>query len=502
MSHFVRESTEVDVMLLAEGTYPYIRGGVSSWIHQLMNGLENIRFGICFLGSVESDYGEIKYELPDNLVHLEVHYMFDKDDVKIKKAKDKKAVFEEIKNLHVWFKEKQGDIPKVMKDVGFYNKDITFEHFLFAKESWEYINEKYLENCPDIPFIDYFWTLRSIHRPIWKLAKIVETLPTCKLFHAPSTGYAGFIGALASHHTNKPFIITEHGIYTRERKIDMLTSTWIDFHKPSLLKQPEEFNYIKKMWVSFFERIGEFAYSKASNIYSLYPGAQKIQHTFGADESKTAVIPNGVDVDGLNATLKHRDENVPNVITLIGRVVSIKDIKTFIRAIRIVANDIEDVEAWIVGPLDEDKEYASECFNMVESFGLSENVKFLGFQNIKDILPKSGIMGLSSISEGMPLVILEGFAAGLPCVATDVGSCRDLIEGALDDEDIALGKAGLVTSIANPSELAAAYLTLLKDKAIWKSAQKSALDRVEKYYRQELFLERYEKIYLELMEQN
>ncbi|MDD2566345.1 MAG: GT4 family glycosyltransferase PelF, partial [Thiovulaceae bacterium] len=179
--------------------------------------------------------------------------------------------------------------------------------------------------------------------------------------------------------------------------------------------------------------------------------------------------------------------------------VSIKDIKTFIRAMRITINEIPEAEGWIVGPTDEDPEYFHECEQMVESLGLNEKVKFLGFQNIKEILPQSALQTLTSISEGMPLVILEGFAAGVPCVATDVGSCRDLIYGGLNEEDIGLGAAGAITHIANPSELAKAYIRFLSDFALWKQAQEVALERVEKYYRQEMFLEEYRALYAQSM---
>lgn len=502
MTKYIRKSHDVDVMLLAEGTYPYIRGGVSSWIAQILTGMSDIKFGICFIGSQESDYGDLRYELPDNLVHLEVHYLFGDNVPDVKKRKGNKKAFETVEKLYASFKDKSKEIPDAIKNIDFYNKDITFEDFLYSKLSWEFINKIYMQNAPDVPFIDYFWTLRNIHRPIWILAKIVKNFPNVKVFHAPSTGYAGFLGALASYDRDVGLILTEHGIYTRERKIDMLTAEWIDFKKPPLLKVPEEFNYIKKMWVEFFKKIGDFAYQRSNPILSLYPGAQKIQIAFGADETKTQVIPNGVDVDGLKATIKNRQNPPKPIITLIGRVVSIKDIKTFIRAIRITVNKIPDVEAWVVGPTDEDEEYFIECQQMIESLGLTENMKFLGFQNIKDILPQSALQTLTSISEGMPLVILEGFAAGVPCVATDVGSCRDLINGGLDDEDIELGSAGAITSIANPSELAKQYIHFLTDMDAWKNAQDVALKRVEKYYRQEIFLKKYHEIYMNLINKN
>jgi hypothetical protein len=47
-------------MLIGEGTYPYVNGGVSSWVHQLIRGLPELNFGLVFLGSLPEEYGEIR----------------------------------------------------------------------------------------------------------------------------------------------------------------------------------------------------------------------------------------------------------------------------------------------------------------------------------------------------------------------------------------------------------------------------------------------------------
>ncbi|MDX1799793.1 MAG: DUF3492 domain-containing protein, partial [Marinobacter sp.] len=54
----------IDVTLLLEGTYPYIKGGVSSWVHQIVSGLPELRFAVIFLGSRREDYGPRQYDLP------------------------------------------------------------------------------------------------------------------------------------------------------------------------------------------------------------------------------------------------------------------------------------------------------------------------------------------------------------------------------------------------------------------------------------------------------
>jgi len=109
-------------------------------------------------------------------------------------------------------------------------------------------------------------------------------------------------------------------------------------------------------------------------------------------------------------------------------------------------------------------------------------------------MPQIGLVVLSSISEALPLVLLEGYAAGVPTVATDVGSCRQLVEG-LDAEDRALGPSGTVVPIAQPQQLADAALALLGDPVAWHAASRAAVARVERYYTDTLMFDRYRQVY-------
>jgi len=501
MNILLDKNEPIDIMIISEGTYPYVRGGVSSWIDQLMRGLSSFRFGIVFIGSRREEYEGIKYQYPDNLVYLLESYMFDftqKENVKATKGDPE--VLQKIEAIHTWFRKPDDAFPQKLSDLNFYLKEANESFFLHSEKSWEFITNIYDKKGLDIPFVEYFWTIRSIHAPIWKIAKIAREISgKAKVIHTPSTGYAGFMGALLSRNDDVPLILTEHGIYTKERRIDLLSSNLFQDTKVDLAKQSYEEDAIKQLWIRFFEGIGRFCYSQANPILSLYKGAQQAQITYGADPARCRVVPNGVDIHKLEKAYEARPENPSHVVTLIGRVVAIKDIKSFIRAIRIASYEIPDIEGWIVGPMDEDPDYAMECLQIVQNLDLEKQIKFLGFQNIVDILPKSGLLTLTSISEGMPLVILEGFGAGLPCVATDVGSCRELIEGALDEEDIAIGKAGEVVPIADASALATAYVKLLSDVTLWHTAQHNARTRVKRYYTQEQFLQSYRKIYMEAL---
>lgn len=482
-----------DILLVAEGTYPYVRGGVSSWIHQLITGLKEFKFGVLFLGSRREDYGEIKYELPENLVFFDQTFLFEEKEIpKPQPIPFKKALFKTVEKLH--HQIKQGKVPDVLLKLKTYTSIIEEKEFLYSRTAWEFITDTYLKVARDYPFTEYFWTVRNIHLPIWRVVQIALRTPTASIIHSPSTGYAGFISALLNRERKRPFILTEHGIYTRERKIDILISDFIKEEKLFFQKEYGEIGHIKEMWINFFLLLGKISYEGANKIISLYEDARQVQIKLGAPPEKTEVIPNGIKVDQY---LKAREKNpkAPPIIALIGRVVPIKDIKTFIKAMRIVIDKLPKAEGWIVGPTDEDPEYYEECKKLVNVLRLNNNIKFLGFRNVKEILAQVKLTTLTSISEGMPLVVLESFAAGIPCIATDVGACRQLIYGGISEEDKKLGKAGDIVPVASPGETAESYIKFLTQTTKWETARKTAIRRVERFYSHDKFLNSYRELY-------
>lgn len=499
MSDRFPKSDHVDIMLLLEGTFPYVSGGVSSWVNQIIRGFPEYRFGAIFLGSRREDYSSMKYELPANLVHLEAVYLHDPQEKPLIEAHmGNSSAFELIGRLHDWFMEPAPDrLENAFKDINFYldpSKGVDYRQFLYSRRSWGHITRMYQQRCSDPSFVDYFWTARNMHAPIWILAAIANRLIPARVYHTVSTGYAGFLGSLLHYHTCRPLILSEHGIYTKERRIDIFNSDWIQDNRNALQKDPTEISYFRDLWIRFFETLGRFCYGSSGTIVSLFEGARQRQIADGAPVEQTCVIPNGIDVARYAPLRLTRPDSTPQVLTLLGRVVPIKDIKTFVRAIRIIANHLPRVEGWIIGPEDEDPKYASECRALAESLEVNDRIHFMGFRNPLEIFPQTGVLVLSSISEGLPLVLLEAFAAGIPAVATDVGSCRQLIMGH-GNEDEALGAAGGVVGINNPQALAEEALRLLVDPVLWKQAQQAAVARVERFYTQQRMFASYNDLY-------
>ncbi|WP_072294400.1 GT4 family glycosyltransferase PelF [Nitrosovibrio sp. Nv17] len=488
-----------DVALLLEGTYPYVRGGVSAWVHQIIGGLPDIRFAVVFIGGERGMYGPPQYPFPPNVTHAETHYLL-RADRPLRPAghKGNRPAFSDMAELHAHMRQSAALSDAQMSDafarlgpaMGIDERD-----FLYSEASWDYITQQYREHCTEPSFIDYFWTVRAMHAPLFTLADIAAGLPRVRTLHAISTGYAGLLGAMLHLRRDIPFLLTEHGIYTKERKIDLAQATWIRDHNDDVCNTlHDEMGYIRGLWIRFYEQIGRMAYSQASPIVSLYEGNRLRQIADGAPPDRTRVVPNGIDLRRYAAVLEARPAGIPPVLGLIGRVVPIKDIKTFIRAMQILANERPDAQGWIVGPEDEDPAYVEECRELVASLRLERCVSFLGFRNVADILPQLGLMVLTSISEALPLVVLEAFASGVPCLATDVGSCRELIEGS-GAEDRALGAAGSVVHIADPEGTAHAALALLNDADRWRAAQRAGLERVRRYYDDRLMFAAYRDLY-------
>jgi polysaccharide biosynthesis protein PelF len=493
----LKKGEQIDVMLILEGTYPFVSGGVSSWVHQIIAGMKSLRFGIVFIGGARDSYEEMRFELPDNVLHLETHFLADARPVRPARGRScDSAFYRASSEMHEAFQTYapsafaarwQSFVERLCEDPERHESE--FHH---SEQSWNEVTARYRASASNLPFSDYFWTVRSMHAPVFMLARVARALPRARAFHVVSTGYAGLAGAIASNVQRVPLILTEHGIYTKERRIELMQASWITDRGAD--ERSCEVGFFRELWIRFFETLASITYAAADPIVTLFEGNRERQIADGADPARTAIIPNGIDLGRFRPLRARRPNDVPPILALIGRVVPIKDIKTFARAMCSVIQGLPDAEGWIVGPTVEDPRYAGECRELIASLGIEDRVRFLGLRNVCDILPRVGLIVLTSISEAMPLVLLEGFAAGVPCVTTEVGCARDLVEGGVA-EDRALGAAGAVVGIADAEATARAALSLLRDGARWRAAQAAGVARVEAYYTQDLMLARYDQLY-------
>lgn len=480
-----------DVCLLLEGTYPYISGGVSSWTHDLIKSHNDLKFALVSLVA-DTQSKRQAFELPPNVV--------DWRTVSVGSIPAGHAKFSGARELPTrlapalsnYFKHGSAkNFAALLEVMAPFRGHAGSAALLNSPEAWRTLTAMYEEDFSATSFLDYFWTWRALLTGLYSI--VLADLPPARVYHAISTGYAGLMAARASLETGRPSIITEHGIYTNERRIEIALAEWL--HDPGTLSLGDiaESGGLKALWTNAFAAYSQTAYTSASKITTLYRGNQDMQIRDGASASKLQVIANGIDVTRFSKIVRQAGRKRP-CVALIGRVVPIKDIKTYIRAVRILADSIPNLEALVLGPDDEDIQYARECREMIQQLNLAANLTLTGRVKLDEFMPRIDLNVLTSVSEAQPLVILEAGAAGIPSVSTDVGCCSELLLG-IENEKPAYGEGGIITPLANPTAIAIAMQSLLTNPARLQAAGQAMQQRVKALYNKVVIDQRYRQLY-------
>ena len=209
------------ICMIIEGAYPYVTGGVSSWVQQELLSMPEHEFIIVALVTSREEKREIKYKLPDNVLELHEFYLQDEDYGRPgRKKRLKKKEYEAFRSRFFG------------KDV---NWSLIFEYFMKENRSLNSLimsedflrmsKEYYCAPFDRLVFSDFVWTLRSIYLPLFSIMR--HHLPEADLYHWLSTGYAGVLGSMAKYLYHKPLLISEHGIYTREREEEISKGNWV-----------------------------------------------------------------------------------------------------------------------------------------------------------------------------------------------------------------------------------------------------------------------------------
>jgi polysaccharide biosynthesis protein PelF len=493
----------VDVCLLLEGTYPFVRGGVASWVHQIVSGLPELRFAVIFIGGRRPEAETPRYTLPGNVVSVRTAYLEEALHAdQGARGEPSREALGAVDAYHGSFGDpaRHGPAADALLTRAGSAEGPSLAHFMHSEAAWQRITRAYTERDPTAPFIDYFWTLRMLHAPLFTLARLAAEAPEARVYHTVSTGYAGMLAAMLAARRKRPVLLSEHGIYTKERQIDLNAAEWLDPRgldgTASRVLTSDTF---RSLWIAYFEELGRLTYRASACVVSLYEGNRQRQLRDGASAERARVIVNGVRTARFAKARAARGERPPCTVGFVGRLVPIKDLKTFVRALAVVFDALPAARGLVIGGADEDPRYAEECHSLAAALGILPRIDFLGHRDVTEVFPELGVLMLSSISEAQPLAVLEAFASGVPCVTTDVGACREQIEGG-SPEDRALGHAGRVVGFGDPDALGHAVVDLLRDHQEYQRCQAAALARVTTLYEEAQMLASYRDLYHSLGE--
>jgi glycosyltransferase involved in cell wall biosynthesis len=248
---------------------------------------------------------------------------------------------------------------------------------------------------------------------------VADALPDALVYHALVTGAAGAAASAAAADRGRPFVLSEHGLAWLEARLGIV----------GCQKGPKG-----SIDAPRIEAQARRAYRDAHAVTSVCAWSAARQHELGARGMRViqnaAVRSEPVDL---------RERSAP-MIGFVGRVVAVKDVVTFLDACRLVANELPAARFVVVGPVDQEAEYAARCIDHADALGL--DVQFTGATDPSQWYPRLDALVLTSRSEAQPLVALDAMAAGVPVVATAVGGLPELLAG-----------RGLVTRLVEAARL-------------------------------------------------
>jgi len=126
----------------------------------------------------------------------------------------------------------------------------------------------------------------------------------------------------------------------------------------------------------------------------------------------------------------------------------------------------------------------------IAEHNLSGNVSLLGFrEDVPELLYVMDMFVLSSISEGLPLSVVEAQAAGLPVVATDVGGLAEIVTD---------GESGYLVGPGDPDALAAKILALARDRDLCTRMGRAGRESAEQKFSLATMITNYQNLYTEL----
>ena len=291
------------------------------------------------------------------------------------------------------------------------------KELLSSDANWNLAVKYYKEYFPQKPFARFYFSWISLFYILYKTLEFVEKVPESEVYHALNAGYAGLLGCLSKLDTEGDLIITEHGLYLKERRFE--------------LENSEIPGWLQVLYEKFFTSLVRTSYKYSDTVTSVCQDHIRFQREIEPDLKNLRVIYNGIDTKRFhNRKSFNNKEYFINRehfnIGTVTRIAPIKDIQTFIKAAKYVLEK-HKAKFYIVGEV-QDEEYFEECQGLVEKLELEPYVEFTGFQNSTDWYKKFDVFVLSSISEGLPLTILEALSSEVPCVATDVGGVPEILE--------------------------------------------------------------------------
>jgi glycosyltransferase involved in cell wall biosynthesis len=475
----------MDVTLVAEGTYPHHFGGVSVWCDQMLRGLAGHRFHVVALAATGAE--RQVWDLPDNVTGLTVIPLWAPPQLRRRPGRAAGRAFADAFAALVGSVLHDDDgRPAGAAAAADRASQREFEAALRALRDLGRRGElgPLLRRDGTVAALLRLWPAG----PDWATPTIADALavvgflesslrplaadpPPTRLTHSVANGLAALIGLVAKWERGAPFLLTEHGVYLRERYLGGVGDRWP----------------VRRAMLGFHRRLCVAAYRAADLVTPGNEYNRRWEERGGTDPGAIRTVYNGVDPAAFPPATGEPD--VPTV-SWAGRIDPIKDVETLVRAFRIVHQALPDARLRLFGGTPAGREaYRDRCVALAAELGVAGAVTFEGrVDDIRDAYVAGHVVALTSISEGFPYTLIEAMTAGKPTVATEVGGVPE-----------AVGDTGLVVPPRDHHAVAAACLRLLQDAPLRRRLGTAARSRALELFTVRQAIDTFDTLYRELV---
>lgn len=465
--------------LFTEGTYPVVTGGVSTWCEHLINGMPEHTFvPVTLIGGEERARGG----LPPNVADVTLIPMWGRvrPSLTLVDARDEARLDDILARLWATVLPsdgRAGDLAGyracLQELVGW--RGYRLASLLTARGSTRWILAAWTAHRaarPDLPPMTLGDAAAVAAMCDRVLALADRDWPEVDVSHVASNGPPSLL-ALGRWWTRQtPIVVTEHGIYLRERFLALGESdtSW-----------PTRYTI-----GAFLRMLTQLTYAEAVAIAPVSDFNRRWELRLGADPARTATIYNGVDTG--KYALITTEPDVPTV-TFVGRIDPLKGLEVLVDAFARVVRRIPDARLRLYGPTPPvNAAYRAGLERQITELGLADRVTFEGSVDTSTIGFAAGhVVALSSISEGLPYGVIEALMCGRPTVNTDVGGVSEVV-----GRD---GTCGRVVPPRDPDAFADALCDYLLDPELRARTRVSARDRGLRLFDMDTFVASYRSLY-------
>jgi glycosyltransferase involved in cell wall biosynthesis len=463
--------------MTTEGTYPYVVGGVSSWCDLLINGLDEIEWQV--LPVVAGGMNTPAFELPPHASIVDRIELWSSEPPPRRRLGRRSDADEPLpgalaRGLMMW-EASSADLLDALIRCRLRPDRV---HAAFrSRHGWhsflaglgEALEERSAETSP-APSLDGYQTAMLYQTLYWVARTAAAATPPTDLLHVTAAGWAAVPALVHKALHGTPMLLTEHGVYVREAYLAAARTAG----------SPGE------RWVAtrLARALARAAYAYADVVSPVTDTHSLWERKLGVPAERIRVIYNGIECEGEAPPLP----GSATVVT-VGRIDPLKDVHTMLRVAVEVTRRHPEARFLYYGPPTAGQEhYARSCHELHRRLGLGDRFRFMGpTRDPNGVLADADLVLLTSISEGMPMSLLEAMALGRPVVATAVGGVPDVIRG-----------CGVVAPAGDVHGLAAGVVTLLRNPGLAATAGRRGRQRVARRFTRSGCLDGYRTLIHEL----